>query len=172
MTEIWKDIPGYEGEYQASNKGRIRSLDRYVKHRNGTKFCPGVLLHQHFREDGYYELSLRYDKWLVHRLVLMAFVSLNPEGMECRHLNGIKTDNRLENLKWGTRLENFQDRLKHGVTVRGENCGMSKLTKKKVLEIREKANQGIGRTVLSKQYGVSQQHISRIVLRQRWGWLD
>ena len=88
---------------------------------------------------GYYSVNLydnpgtnKHKNYLVHRLVLETFIGPRPKGMECRHLNGIRTDNRLDNLCWGTRAENQQDSVKHGthggMGVRGEKHHNSKLS--------------------------------------------
>ncbi|MDE2095631.1 MAG: HNH endonuclease [Patescibacteria group bacterium] len=77
---------------------------------------------------------------LVHRLVLEAFIGPCPPGMECRHLNGNRSDNRLENLCWGTRIENVEDKRKHGTILRGEMNPNAKLTADTVIQIREDWN--------------------------------
>ena len=102
--ELWKDIDGYEGRYQASNRGRIRSLNRIFTNCRGRK--------QSFRErilkpenvfDGYERVCLskngRYKHFRVATLVYEAFNGSIPEGLEIDHINGDRTDNRLENLR-------------------------------------------------------------------------
>lgn len=112
MKEIWKDIEGYENLYQVSNMGRVRSYDkidsmgRYVK---------GRLLSLTPDKDGYLHASLSKNgnnkKYKVHRLVCKAFIP-NPENKsEIDHINGDKTDNRVENLKWCTHKENMNNPL-------------------------------------------------------------
>lgn len=99
--EIWKDIPGYEGHYQASNLGRIRSL-KYDKVR--------ILKHSE-NGCGYYMVQLCLNNVVksstVHRLVWEAFNGPIPEGLQINHLNEIKSDNRLENLSLCTAKENI-----------------------------------------------------------------
>ena len=118
MTEIWKDIPGHKGRYQASNLGRIRSLKR------------NLIMKSH-SVMGYEQLKLLSNGAAqhvkVHRLVMETFVSPRPEGKECRHLNGDRQDNRLANLQWGTKLENGADKAAHG-SSKGLNHGRQKLT--------------------------------------------
>lgn len=104
-TEIWKDIPGYEGRYQASNLGRIRSLDRKEPNGWGTQsLIRGRMLQPFDSNWGYLRVTLsgggRCVKHLVHRLVALSFVP-NPDGKpEVNHINGDKQDNRPENLEW------------------------------------------------------------------------
>lgn len=117
--EEWKDINGYEGYYQVSNHGRVRSLDREVPHaRFGTMTRKGKEITQTKNEDGYLFLKLHRlgvaTRRAVHQLVLETFVGPRPEGQETRHLNGDPADNRLENLCWGTPKENHADQISHG----------------------------------------------------------
>ena len=118
--EVWRDIPGYEGKYQASSLGRIRSLDRVVKRRNWSSFrLPGRVLKPRLSHKGYLLVGLcteaRTKNYSVHRLVARAFIP-NPKGKpEINHRNGDKTDNRVENLEWVTTAEN----VRHSITVLG-----------------------------------------------------
>ena len=105
--ENWKDIPGYEGRYQVSDQGRVRS---FCLDTRGRFLKPGRM------PSGHLSVALgRRNSQCVHRLVLLAFVGPPPKKSECRHLNGVPSDNRLENLKWGTRSENIGDDFVHGV---------------------------------------------------------
>ena len=112
--EEWRPVPGFEGLYEASNLGRIRS--------------PRVVLKQRLNNMGYPVVELskggRSRENLVHRHVLKAFCGGPPTGHECRHLNGIPTDNRIENLVWGSRSENTVDQIIHGThrNSRKESC--------------------------------------------------
>lgn len=103
-AEDWQAIPGYEGLYEASSLGRIRS--------------PRIILKQRLNNMGYPVVELskngRSRESLVHRQVIAAFKGAAPAGLECRHLNGDSTDNRIENLEWGTRSENTVDQVVHG----------------------------------------------------------
>ena len=111
MKEIWKDIPGYVGFYQASNKGRVRSLGFYVacgRGGKGWRLVKGRVLKPGKSTTNHVTVSLgRYNSHGVHRLVLLAFVGKPKRGQEALHLNHKHADNRLSNLKWGSRSENL-----------------------------------------------------------------
>ncbi len=108
----------------------------------------------------------------VHRLILLAFVGPQPEAHVCRHLNSIRTDNRLENLQWSTQSENLSDRLANGTMIYGERCGKAKLTADDVRTIRRLASEGIKGSELGKQFGVHRNCIYSILGRtKRKTWL-
>lgn len=109
--EVWKDIEGYEGLYQVSNLGRVRSLDRYVPHKKqGRKFCKGTLMATHINNAGYATVNLskdcKYKSHDIHRLVAIAFVP-NPNSLpQVNHKDEDKTNNTAGNLEWMTASEN------------------------------------------------------------------
>ena len=109
MDEIWKDIEGYEGDYQVSNLGRVRSLDKYRNGRNGAQvFCKGKIL-KPFKSGpaNYLTIALgRKKKAYIHRLVAIAFIQNPLNKKEVDHINCNITDNTIENLRWVTRKEN------------------------------------------------------------------
>ena len=171
MEEIWKDIPGEENYYQVSNFGRVRSKDRFVRHNcGGDKKVKGQILSQLITLNGYCQVALwRKGKrkiHLVHRLVLRAFVGECPRNMEVRHLNSIKTDNRLCNLAYGTHSENVIDTIKLGRNSR------QKLTPAIVIEVRKKLHNGALVKSLAKEYNVSIKAISNIKNYRTYSWLE
>lgn len=117
-TERWLPIPNWEGLYEVSDQGRVRSLDRVVSHAHSGRYTVlGKLLKQG-KCGPYSRVALcrpgeRCDM-KVHRAVLLAFVGPCPEGREGCHRDGNPGNNTLENLYWGTRSENCLDQVRHG----------------------------------------------------------
>ena len=114
-VERWLPIAGYEGSYEVSDFGRVRSLDRILSDGHRRK---GVTLALTTGSKGYLQVTLHVGSNQktrhVHRLVLQAFGGSAPEGTEARHLNGIQADCAASNLAWGTHLKNMQDMHQHG----------------------------------------------------------
>ena len=168
--ELWRDVSGYEGHYQVSNFGRVRSLDRISPNGNPLR---GKILSIGDNGNGYKNVMfcVRYQKKrrYIHRLVLEAFVGPCPDGMECRHLNGIKADNRLDNLEWATHVDNIWDKEPHGTMKHGKDINFTKLSEEQVIEIREKYASGEYRQdILANEYGISQTGIGLIVRGVNW----
>lgn len=118
-TEQWAPIPGYEGLYEVSDHGQVRSLPRTATRKNGvTQQVKGRTLKVAIRADGHAQCSLWKENHgkthKVHRLVAAAFVPGQRDGVEVCHNNGQDADNRAENLRWDTRSSNMLDRQKHG----------------------------------------------------------
>lgn len=111
MQEEWRDIAGYEGLYQVSNLGRVRSLDRRVKHNSlGSIFCRGCLMRPCNNRYGYPTVNLSKDggkkRFTIHRLVAQAFIP-NPNNLpEINHKDEGRTNNHVDNLEWCTALWN------------------------------------------------------------------
>lgn len=108
---------------------------------------------------------------LVHRLVLETFVGPCPEGMECRHRDGNKENNFLENLLWGTKLENARDKHKHGTTARGEKNGMSVLSNEDIVDIRQCRKLGLSLNVIARIFDVSKKTILNIIQGKIWRYV-
>lgn len=118
-NEQWRDIPGWEGYYQASNHGRVRSLDRVVQRSTLPQTVPGRVLSPGRKPNGYLyvRLSRPGNKNVlkyVHRAVLEAFVGAPPQHVDACHGDGSRDNNHVNNLRWGTRSENGLDAVRHG----------------------------------------------------------
>lgn len=118
--EQWKPVPGYEGYYEVSDQGRVRSLDRVIEYADGRKTRTlGKNLKPHTLSSGHQTIMLQRSgtskRQLVHRVVLSAFVGPCPPDMEACHWNDDPADNRLENLRWAPRSENNRDRVRNGI---------------------------------------------------------
>ena len=168
MSEMWMPIAGHEG-YEVSSFGRVRSLNRMLS--DGRRY-PGKVLTPVMADSGYLRVKLGggHNGIGIHRLMAEAFLGPCPEGKEVCHNDGIKTRNRLSNLRYGTPSDNAQDRIKHGrqVDKRGELHHNAKLTSKQVRRIRASS---APLAVLATRYSMSKQQISKIRLGQRWGHL-
>lgn len=163
QKELWKDIVGYEGLYQVSNLGQVKSFHIYSK---------GRILKSDARKDDYLYVTLckgkdRYKKsYRIHRLVLLAFLGSRPTKKEGNHINGIKSDNSLKNLEWMTSKQNTLHAMKIGlVNVCGEDSPTSKLKVNQVREIRRSKKT---KRELAENYGVGYGTISCIINYKTW----
>lgn len=175
VIEVWKDIPGFEGWYQVSDQGQVRSLDRYVNAKLGAKkLVRGQILIHGFDTDLYWKVGLwrngEVETWKVHSLVLLAFVGPMPDGLQTRHLNGNKDHNHLGNLKYGTVLENSEDRTQHGTQVSGETHGRHKISDLEAWAIKF-ATGMFTQKVLGEMFGVKQAQVSSIQRGDSRGYL-
>lgn len=109
--ETFIPIKGYNGLYKVSNRGRIKSLDKMVKHPAGClRLFKGRIMKQTLNNQGYYYVDLTKNytrrRYYVHRLVAINFINNNKNKPEVNHINGKPTNNNLKNLEWVTRVEN------------------------------------------------------------------
>lgn len=164
-NEVWKDISGFEGQYQVSNLGRVKSL--YSK-----KNVPTLRKLSHNITTGYVMVSLMDMKQKmhlksVHRLVAIAFMPNPMSKTDVNHINGIKTDNRLSNLEWNTRSENMFNGYKIGVIPKqiGEGNPRSKLLEVNILDIRASS---LSNVELAKMYSVTSVTIKDVRKGKIW----
>lgn len=152
-----KEIPSFPGIY-ASENGAIWS----------SKSSEWKQLGQRFNRDGYLVVSLSdNDKRMSHQLVLEAFVGSRPDGMECRHLNDVKSDNRIRNLVWGTRTENAEDEVVNRTNRRMHDTSR-KLTRDQAISIKTEFEQGTSIHKLSVKFGVTRRSVRDIVRGKTW----
>jgi hypothetical protein len=167
--ETWKDIPGYEGLYQVSDQGDVRSLPR--------RSTPGKILTPQLNNSGYLRVAIsahQLHKYLyVHHLVTLTFIGQRPDKADVNHKNGIKTDNRVANLEYITRADNMKHARENGLhDNRGEKQWNSKLTEEQVREFRLAHNTcGIGYEYLSliaQDLGVSERTLRDVLEGKTW----
>jgi hypothetical protein len=174
QEEKWKDIEDYEGRYQVSSHGRVKSLARVVNSHPKTRKLKDKIRKLSTNRYGYSYISLKKDGKLkalaIHRLVAIAFIQ-NPENKPCvNHLNGIKADNNISNLEWVTYSENTIHAHQNNLVNHpcGEKCHSSKLKTSDVLKIRELFTKGATQRELAELYKVTHQNIHLIVRRKSW----
>ena len=170
-NEEWRDIRGYPG-YQASSLGRVRSLDRTVKCKGGTRVHKGKTLKLSVHPNGYLLcapcVNGKAHNTHVHRLVMLAFVGPLPAGCWTAHNDGNPANNALSNLRYDTVSSNHKDKHAHGTVLAGERVGSAKLTAQDVLQIRALRAAGEPIPALVEKFNVSKANISRICRGAMW----
>jgi hypothetical protein len=177
--EIWKEISGWEGHYEVSTVGRVRSVTRIrTVTRGGVTYqqaYPGKIRSIHPVTAGYLAVELIRGKVktyrLVHGLVGEAFLGPRPDGLQCAHLNGNKRDNRLSNLSYVTAKENAAHKWLHGTVPHGAKHWKAKVDEADVREIRRRRAAGALLRELAAEFGLSTTMISDIASRKAWAHL-
>lgn len=166
-AEEWRAVEGWP--YEVSDQGRVRRSEPGQGAQSGRVLVPEE------RHGGYLRVVLHRNGspqgFLVHHLVLEAFVGPRPEGMECNHRDGDKADNRPENLEWVTRTDNIRHAEENGLRAdrRGHRNGNSKLNPVAVKVIRHFLKKpGYTKARIARAYGVSRQTISDIAAGRTW----
>lgn len=163
--ETWRSVIGFEGYYEVSDQGRVRSQPRQGTDGRVLSITPS-------EPCGYMRVRLYRDgrgsAKKVHRLVLEAFVGAAPQGADACHNNGQRSDNRLTNLRWDTRQANVADSRTHGTIARGERNGHAKLTREKVAELRALRAAGASYKAISVRFGVSRETARSAAIGATW----
>lgn len=169
MNEFWKEIPGWEGYYEVSSLGRIRSIQRGSPLRK--RLYGGGLVNLFEATDGYLVANLtvhgKRTQMKAHRAVLLAFVGHPHASQEGCHNDGNIHNNSLQNLRWDTRKNNALDSIIHGTSLRGEKNGASKLTINKAKDILKLKNLHSCASV-ARQFDVSETTIANIWKGKAW----
>ena len=173
--EEWQDLRGWDGKYQISNHGRLRSF--------GIKFsrlCPGgyITVGCHEKSTGYNAVTLRrpgfIEKNRIHVLVATHFIikPFSYKNLCVNHKDGNKKNNHVENLEWVTFRENSQHAVNTGLhNLKGENHPHAKLTRDKVIEMRKLRKQGLTHQKIADMYGISRRQAGDVITGRNWGWL-
>jgi hypothetical protein len=153
MKEVWKEL-SCNDNYYVSNFGRIKNGDKIM---SGHKSCYGYIV-----------VSIKGKRHFIHRLVAKEFIENTKNKSEVNHINGIKDDNRLENLEWVTRNENQKHAYNNGLMSRkGEKHNNAKFKEKDIIFIRKSKLKQIE---LAKMFNVSRGHMSLIINRKLWNY--
>lgn len=172
MEEVWKDIPGYEGAYQASTTGRIRSIDRYGRHGKGFALKKGRVLKQATHSSGYMQVGLSRDgelrNFFAHVLVMLTFRGARPPGLDVCHEDGDKQNNMLKNLRYDTKAANAADKLRHGTNNEGDTNARAKLTAEEVLAIFKRCEAGECQLSIAADCQVNEITVNHIATGRTW----
>lgn len=171
--EEWRPVVGYEGRYEVSNLGRVRSFALAGKGHG--RAAEPRLLNPILWRNGYLVINLCHEVTgdrhprTVHALVMEAFVGPRPSGMEVRHLDGDRRNPALSNLAYGSHVENEEDRRRHGTVLEAERHPHASLTNEIVRAIRARRAGGEKLRVLAAEFGVSETTVSRACRGRTYG---
>lgn len=179
--EVWLPVVGYEGLYEVSSLGGVRSLDRIEAVPEGrhstswTRIRRGKVLRQRVSNTGYLQTMLSKDgkskNRLVHRIVAESFLPETKVKMEVNHKDGDRLNNNSLNLEWVTRRENALHSTRVLKKNKGSQSGTSKLTEHDVLEIVSEYENGRTLTDIAAKFDVTIHCVYRIVRGFNWNWL-
>ena len=161
MKEIWNTIPKFS-EYQVSNLGKVKHNNKILKGRSNGKY--GYLFVT------LYEEGTRTRAY-IHHLVTSLFIGICPKGYQRDHINRDTSNNRVDNLRYCTVREQNKFKAESGV-LKGERNGQAKLTRGQVIQIRQARDVGKTLSEIAVLFSISFQHVSDIIHRKRWGWLN
>ncbi len=175
MAEVWRSAVGWEGLYEVSDCGRIRSVPRMICSYGGRRWIiPAAVLKAAPTHGGYLVVGFsgngRRQTWAVHRLVALAFLWPRPEGMTINHKDGNKNNNAAVNLEYCTIGENNRHALRTGLRVnpRGSRNGSAKLTEEDVATIKRRLRNGESQRAIARDVNVCFQLVWQIKKGMIW----
>lgn len=167
----WLDVPGFPC-YEVSDRGDVRSM---LAAGFGKKPEQPRILKASLDGHGYRRVYLRRDGRTHSRkvswLVLEAFLGPRPDNADACHNDGKRDNDTLDNLRWDSRRANLADREAHGTVNRGQANGNADLTEDQVRGVRRRAAAGESQRSIANSLGIQQSTVSKIVRRERWGWV-
>lgn len=170
MSEVWKPVTGYEGLYEVSDLGRVRSLDRVVTGKDGRdERHNGKILRSQKLYNGYLEVHVskngKRKHRTIHSLVAEAFLGPRPRGRDVMHVDGDRANNALENLRYGTRSENLRSTYAYG----GKQAN-GKLSLEDVTDIRKRLTANEPVLSIAERYGVNSAAVYHIKNGTAFSW--
>lgn len=177
----YRDVVGFPG-YRVGGDGSAWSCwrnggnDRTPMLTDSWRRLEGWVDKRRGKPSGYVKVGLmsagKLHHFRLHRLILEAFVGPCPKGMECRHLDDDKSNNRLDNLCWGTPLENAQDKIKHHLCCRGAAVIHSRLTPEDIPVVRRMLAEGKSAKAVARWFRVGPNAIYNIANGVTWAWCE
>lgn len=164
-SQYWRDVSGWEGVYAVSNTGRVKRLTKTGWGEAGRELKPVI------STGGYPTVRFTFPgrtsaRMLIHVMVINAFGPARPSAShEVNHINGVKSDNRIENLEWVTRAENIEHAFRLGLSKKRQGCESpnAKLSPEAVLEIMQRYENGQRPKAISEEVSVSVQIVRNIL---------
>lgn len=171
ITETWLPVVGFEGQFEVSDAGRVKALAWSRRHWCGRSIPqPEKIITQSRHAGGYRIVSLRDGrKHYVHRLVMAAFAGPAKDRQDVNHIDGDKTNNRLDNLEYCDRLHNVHHAIATGLQDNaGEGNGMHRYTTEQIIAAYNAVRSGLTQRQAAAVSGVSEGMISQVVMGKRW----
>jgi hypothetical protein len=176
--EEWRDIHGYEGKYQVSNFGNVRTLTRIINEHRRSYTRRGKVLNKYYNKDGYYKVKLyngdsSFANLSVHRLVANVFIDNPNNYAEVNHIDGDPSNNHIDNIEWCSKEQNVKHAYATGLKRRenyvGEANKCSKLKEKDIVAMREEYATGTtSYNKLARKHNVVMGNVWSIVNRKTW----
>ncbi len=174
LDEVWNDIPEFEGFYQVSNQGRVKSCDRIVDSNGRKRALKAAILKPSISTGGYKGVTLwKHGKGItksIHILVALSFLGDCPDGCNINHKDGNKLNNCISNIEYCTFAQNSQHAYDMGLPTpaKGERHGQSKLKDSDIIAIRDRLALGHTTSAIARDFNVGQSIISRIKTGHNW----